>query len=67
MKESEKIEKDFSTNIKGLKKRIEELETALVECKLSEDSLKKSEKNLLSLLFRGRFLSLSSLPCIPAL
>jgi len=48
---SEKTKKDNSTDLKKLTKRIDELETALVECKLSEDSLKKSEKNLLSLLF----------------
>ncbi|MFC2165666.1 diguanylate cyclase domain-containing protein [Acidobacteriota bacterium] len=51
MKDSEKIKKDLCTDIKKLKSRIEELENALVECKLSEDSLKKNEKNLRSLLF----------------
>jgi len=51
MKDSDEAKKDLSTDTKKLQKRIEELETALVESKLSEDSLKKSEKNLLSLLF----------------
>jgi len=50
MKDSEK--KDYiSTDRIKLKKRIEELETAIVECKLNEDALKKSEKIFLSVLY----------------
>ncbi len=43
--------KDTSAVIKKLNERIEELETAVIECKLSEDALKKSEKNLHSILY----------------
>ena len=67
MEDSEKIKKDLFSDISELKNRIEELEDALVECKLSEDSLKKSEKNLLSLrslspTSAGSWLPLSNCP-----
>ena len=42
--------KDTSAEAKRINKRIEELETIVIECKLSEDALKKSEKNLLSII-----------------
>jgi diguanylate cyclase (GGDEF)-like protein/PAS domain S-box-containing protein len=42
---------DTSTEAKKLKNRIEELETVVIECKLSEDALKRSEKNLLSVIY----------------
>lgn len=42
--------KDTSAEAKRLYNRIEELEIAVIECKLSEDAIKKSEKNLLSIL-----------------
>lgn len=51
MKDVEKTKKDLSGEIKRLESRIEDLEIALVECKLSEESLRKSEKNLYSLLY----------------
>lgn len=41
---------DPSTEAQRLRKRIEELETAVIECKLSEDAHKRSEKNLLSII-----------------
>ncbi len=41
---------DTSAERNRLSKRIEELETVVIECKLSEDALKKSEKNLLSII-----------------
>jgi PAS domain S-box-containing protein len=43
--------KDTSAEIRRLNNRIEELETAVIECKLNEESLKKSEKNLQSILY----------------
>jgi diguanylate cyclase (GGDEF)-like protein/PAS domain S-box-containing protein len=49
MTESDK-KRDASVEIKRLSARIEELETAVIECRLSEDALKKSEKNLHSIL-----------------
>lgn len=42
--------KDTSAEAKKLNNRIEELETAVIERKLSEDALKRSEKNLLSII-----------------
>jgi diguanylate cyclase (GGDEF)-like protein/PAS domain S-box-containing protein len=42
--------KDTSAEAKRINNRIEELETIVIECKLSEDALKKSEKNLLSII-----------------
>jgi diguanylate cyclase (GGDEF)-like protein/PAS domain S-box-containing protein len=51
MTDADKTKKNLSVEIKKLQERVEELETAVVESKLSEDSLKKSEKNLLSLLY----------------
>jgi diguanylate cyclase (GGDEF)-like protein/PAS domain S-box-containing protein len=42
--------KDTSAEAKKFKTRIEELETAVIECKLGEDALKRSEKNLLSII-----------------
>jgi len=42
--------KDTSAEAKKTNNRIEELETIVIECKLSEDALKKSEKNLLSII-----------------
>jgi len=50
MKDLQREEIYFSPEIKRLKIRLEELETALVECRLSEESLRKSEKNLLSII-----------------
>jgi diguanylate cyclase (GGDEF)-like protein/PAS domain S-box-containing protein len=50
MIDSEK-KKNTSAVTNRLNSRIEELETAVIECKLSEDALKRSEKNLLSILF----------------
>jgi diguanylate cyclase (GGDEF)-like protein/PAS domain S-box-containing protein len=50
MTDSEK-KKNTSAVTTKLSSRIEELETAVIECKLSEDALKRSEKNLLSILF----------------
>jgi diguanylate cyclase (GGDEF)-like protein/PAS domain S-box-containing protein len=43
--------KDTSIEAKRINSRIEDLETAVIECKLSEDALKKSERNLLSVLY----------------
>jgi diguanylate cyclase (GGDEF)-like protein/PAS domain S-box-containing protein len=49
---TESVDKqDTSVEAKKLNKRIEDLETAVIECKLSEDALKKSEKNLHSILY----------------
>ena len=42
--------KDTSAEAKRINNRIEELETAVIECKLSEDALKKNEKNLLTII-----------------
>ena len=50
MTESDK-KKDTSVELKNLKNRIEELETAVIECKLSEDALRRSEKNLHAILY----------------
>jgi diguanylate cyclase (GGDEF)-like protein/PAS domain S-box-containing protein len=48
---TESVKKKYtSAETKRLKNRIEELETAVIECKLSEDALKRSEKNLLSII-----------------
>jgi diguanylate cyclase (GGDEF)-like protein/PAS domain S-box-containing protein len=43
--------KDSSAEPINLNLRIEELETAIIECKLNEEALKKSEQNLLSILY----------------
>jgi len=43
--------KDSSAEPNKLKTRVEELETAIIECKLNEEALKKSEQNLLSFLY----------------
>ncbi|MBN1224902.1 MAG: diguanylate cyclase [Candidatus Aminicenantes bacterium] len=51
MKDLDTEENYFSPDIHKLKKRIEELETALVECKLIEEALRKSEKKHTSILF----------------
>ncbi len=40
-----------SVDVNKLIQRIEELETAVIECKLSEDALKKSERNLQTILY----------------
>lgn len=42
--------KDTSAETNRLIKRVEDLETAIIECRLSEDSYKQSEKNLLGII-----------------
>jgi diguanylate cyclase (GGDEF)-like protein/PAS domain S-box-containing protein len=51
MTESGNKKKDTSVEAGKINSRIEELETAVIECKLSEDARKKSERNLLSILY----------------